>query len=61
MSTERIVTVHAGTDLALQLALLDAIDRTLRDHGVHRTWIDPGSRSELVVMAEMDDPVDDQG
>jgi len=53
-NTEHIVTVHSGPDVALRLALLDAIDQTLRDHGVRRIWIDPDSVSGLVVLAEID-------
>lgn len=53
-TTEHIVTVHTGPDVALRLALLDAIDRTLRDHGARRIWIDPDSGSGLVVLAEID-------
>lgn len=53
-STEQIVTVHAGADVALRLALLDAIDQTLRDHGVRRVWIDPDSYHDLVVLAEIE-------
>ena len=48
----RIATVHDECSLALQLALLDAIDGVLRDFGVERAWIDTAETSGMVVLAE---------
>ncbi|MBZ5740706.1 hypothetical protein [Nocardioides mangrovi] len=47
-----VVTVHTGTDLALRLALLDAIEQTLQRHGVERSWIETAG-SQLVVVADL--------
>ncbi|MDF1602155.1 hypothetical protein [Nocardioides sp. YIM 152315] len=51
---KEIVTVHPDASVSLQLALLDAIEATLRREGVDRIWVDPDS-AQLVVVAEVDD------
>ena len=51
----RVLTVHADISVPVQLALLDAIEVTLHDRGVSRIWIDPGTRPDLVVLAEFED------
>lgn len=53
-TTQRVVTVHAGGSMTLRLALLDAIERTLQEHGAERVWIDPAGGQDLVVLAEVD-------
>jgi hypothetical protein len=51
----RVLTVHAEIDVSVQLALLDAVEEALHDHGVERVWIDSGSRPDLLVLAEFDE------
>jgi hypothetical protein len=51
-TTLRVATVHNEVSLPIRLALLDAIDGVLRDHGVSRIWIDPDCRPDAVVLAE---------
>ncbi|MFC7496921.1 MULTISPECIES: hypothetical protein [unclassified Nocardioides] len=51
-TVKEIVTLHPDTDVSMQLALLDAIEETLRDQGVDRIWIDRAS-TQLVVVAEV--------
>lgn len=49
--TIRIATVHCESSLPLQLAILDAIERVVRDFGVDHVWIDPSTTSDMVVLA----------
>ena len=51
----RVLTVHAEIDVSVQLALLDAVETALHDHGVERVWIDAGSTPDLLVLAEFDE------
>jgi hypothetical protein len=51
----RVLTVHAGTSMPVQLALLDAVEDVLKDQGACRIWIDPDTRPDLLVLAEFDD------
>jgi hypothetical protein len=51
----RVLTVHAGTSMPVQLALLDAVEDVLKDQGASRIWIDPDTRPDLLVLAEFDD------
>ncbi|WP_155993271.1 hypothetical protein [Nocardioides sp. URHA0020] len=51
----RVLTVHAEISVPLQLALLDAVEQALQGHGVSRIWIDPGTRPDLLVLAEFED------
>jgi hypothetical protein len=48
----RVLTLHAELDMPLRLAVLDALEHVLLEHGATRIWIDPGSRPDLVVLAE---------
>ena len=54
-STRPVLTVHAGVSLPLRLALLDAVGKALESQGVERAWIDESHRSELVVLAELEE------
>jgi hypothetical protein len=51
----RVLTVHPDTSVAVQLALLDAIEAVLLERGASRVWIDAGVRPDLAVLAEFDD------
>lgn len=48
----RVLTVHPETSVALQLALLDAIEGVLLARGATRIWIDTEVRPDLAVVAE---------
>jgi hypothetical protein len=50
-TTARIATVHGEASLAIRLALLDAIEAVMHDFGVEHVWIDPDSRTDLLVLA----------
>ena len=51
-ATHRVLTVHAASSVPVRLALLDAVEAVLQDHGATRIWIDPSISHELVVLAE---------
>jgi hypothetical protein len=50
---ERVLTVHPGTSVDLQLALLDAVEEVLLARGVSRVWLDASGTPDLTVMAEL--------
>jgi len=54
-SARPVLTVHAGVSLPLRLALLDAVEKALESQGVERARIDERYRSELVVLAELEE------
>jgi hypothetical protein len=51
----RVLTVHAGIDVAVQLALLDAVEEALHGLGASRIWIDAETRPDLLVLAEFEE------
>jgi hypothetical protein len=48
----RVVTLHPDTSVSMQVALLEAIEATLRGQGAERIWVDPDC-AQLVVLAEV--------
>jgi hypothetical protein len=49
----RIATIHAGASGTMRNELLGHIEQALLAAGVTRVWIDPETRPDLAVMADL--------
>ena len=58
-SDRRVLTLHSAIEVPVWLAVLDALEHVLLQHGATRIWIDPASGPDVVVLAEFGEEADE--